>query len=64
MKLDKFELDKKLSIVDMKQVKAGSNPSCTGGNMLFQTPSGTLISMAIPMILIRHLDFSQNVKYV
>jgi hypothetical protein len=31
MKLDKFELDKKLSIVDMKQVKAGSNPSCTGG---------------------------------
>lgn len=31
MKLDKFELDKKLSVAEMKQVKAGSVSSTSGG---------------------------------
>jgi len=30
MKLDKFELDKKLSVAEMKQVKAGSVSSTSG----------------------------------
>jgi hypothetical protein len=32
MKLDKFELDKKLSVAEMKQVKAGSVSSTSGSN--------------------------------
>ena len=31
MKLDKFELDKKLSVTEMKQVKAGSICTSCGG---------------------------------
>jgi hypothetical protein len=31
MKLDKFELDKKLSVAEMKQVKAGSVSTTCGG---------------------------------
>jgi len=31
MKLDKFDLDKKLSIAEMKQVKAGSVSTTCGG---------------------------------
>lgn len=33
MKLSKFDLDKKMSIAEMKQIKAGSVSSSTGGKV-------------------------------
>lgn len=34
MKLNKFELDKKLSVAEMKQVKAGSISTTSGGTTI------------------------------
>ena len=49
MKLDKFELDKKLSVAEMKQVKAGSSGAQPAvEEQQLQMSVGTRIQAAIP----------------